>query len=436
MYKVSILIPIYNVEKYLHQCLDSVVNQTLEDIEIICINDGSTDNSPAIINEFADKDDRIKVINKPNTGYGHSMNQGLKMAQGEYIGIVESDDFADLNMFETLYNKAKKVDAEVIKSNYWWQTGDNSLFNEYLAKETYEKIYSPRKENPHIFACSPNIWSGIYKRKFLIENDINFNETPGASYQDIGFIFKILSCVERLFLFKDAFLHYRRDNPNASVRSKKKAYCTFDELNEIKRFLSNRSELFKPCIYMLSVLKYKEFESNFNRIDDSFKFGFFYRMLAEFEQDKKDGYLDKIYWQEDKWQEVELMLADKEKFFYKQYEQLQKSSLYLRGILTQFQDVQNIYIYGAGKIASWVLFHLIQRQIKINGLLVTDKKDNVDEIMKIPVYELKKANIDKEKDCVLVAMKEENQYDLVHKLKSDGFRNVILITKELRRALS
>ena len=119
MCKVSILVPIYNVEKYLRQCLESVVNQTLKDIEIICINDGSTDSSPEIIREFASRDSRIKVIDKPNTGYGHSMNQGLKAATGEYIGIVESDDFAELNMFEVLYNTAKSNGAEIVKSNYW-----------------------------------------------------------------------------------------------------------------------------------------------------------------------------------------------------------------------------------------------------------------------------------------------------------------------------
>lgn len=98
--KVSIVIPIYNVERYLRQCLDSVVNQTLKDIEIICVDDGSTDSSPDIIKEYVDKDPRVKVITKPNSGYGNSMNRGFDMAEGEYIGIVESDDYADPDMFE------------------------------------------------------------------------------------------------------------------------------------------------------------------------------------------------------------------------------------------------------------------------------------------------------------------------------------------------
>ena len=104
---VSLLIPIYNVERYLPECLDSAVGQTLMDIEVICINDGSTDSSPEIISRYAAKDDRIKVIDKPNSGYGCSMNLGLQEATGEYVGILESDDFFEPDALESLYRAAK-----------------------------------------------------------------------------------------------------------------------------------------------------------------------------------------------------------------------------------------------------------------------------------------------------------------------------------------
>ena len=117
--KVSILVPICNVEKYLRQCLDSLVSQTLAEIEIICIDDGSTDSSPEIIQEYAENDARIKVITKPNSGYGDSMNQGLKKARGEYIGIVESDDYIETDAFEKLYALAKEFDADVARRWTW-----------------------------------------------------------------------------------------------------------------------------------------------------------------------------------------------------------------------------------------------------------------------------------------------------------------------------
>ena len=120
MPKVSIVIPCYNVEKYLRQCLDSVINQTLRELEIICVNDGSKDSTLSILQEYAEKDSRIKIIDKPNGGYGESMNRGFDMATGEYLGIIESDDYADLDMFEKLYHCAKTYELDVVKSGFYY----------------------------------------------------------------------------------------------------------------------------------------------------------------------------------------------------------------------------------------------------------------------------------------------------------------------------
>ena len=135
MIKVSILVPICNVEKFLDKCLRSIVNQTLKDIEIICINDGSTDNSLEIIKRFTNEDYRIVVIDKSNSGYGDSMNKGMNIAQGEYIGIVESDDFINKDMFMDLYILAKEYNADIVKSNYnlfWENSSDVIKYNDNL----------------------------------------------------------------------------------------------------------------------------------------------------------------------------------------------------------------------------------------------------------------------------------------------------------------
>ena len=118
--KVSVVVPCYNVEKYLPQCMDSIINQTLKDIEIICVNDGSTDSTLRILQKYAEKDKRIKIIDKANSGYGASMNKGFSEANGEYLGIVESDDWVEPDMFENLYNLAKSNDVDVVKSNFYF----------------------------------------------------------------------------------------------------------------------------------------------------------------------------------------------------------------------------------------------------------------------------------------------------------------------------
>ena len=188
---VSILVPICNVQRYLRTCIESLVNQTLRDIEIILINDGSKDDSISIIREFERRDSRIRVIDKPNSGYGDSMNMGLRLATGEYVGIVESDDFAALDMFESLYAEAKSNDVDIVKSNYYaysttGSAGECERFVESLFGCPYGKVLRPI-EHQEVFLRRPAIWSALYRRSFLIENEVFFLPTPGASFQDTAF---------------------------------------------------------------------------------------------------------------------------------------------------------------------------------------------------------------------------------------------------------
>lgn len=436
MCKVSILIPIYNVEKYLRQCLDSVVNQTLKDIEIICINDGSTDSSPKIINEYAANDSRIKVINKSNSGYGHSMNQGLKLAQGEYIGIVESDDFVDLNMFEVLYNKAVASEADIVKSNFWAQIGEHSLFMENLSQEPYDEVFSPKLRSKSIFSRQIAIWSAIYKRQSLLNNDIFFNETPGASYQDVSFHFKSTICAEKIYFIKDAFLHYRKDNPDSSMKSRNKIYCIFDEFDEIERFFSNRKELIDPFHFALEPLKFRQCEFHYSHIDDKFKFEFFNRMYEEFIKDNSAGYLNENYWRTGEWQSVQELLADKEKLFYKYYKISQKSKLFVQNFFGLIKSFRNIYVYGAGKRTIMTLTRIFRWKLdNLKAIVVSSMKNNPQSVADIPVMMIDEANIDKNFDVILISIKDDNQYPILYKLQSDGYRNIILMTDDLVTAL-
>lgn len=150
MAKVSIIIPTYNVEMYLVECMESVVRQTLKDIEIICINDGSTDSSLEILKRYAEKDDRIIIVDKENGGYGIAMNIGLEKATGEYIGIVEPDDFVPINMYEDLYEIAKENNLDFVKADFYrFKRNDNNgnmeLTYNHLSDDAgnYNKVFNP-----------------------------------------------------------------------------------------------------------------------------------------------------------------------------------------------------------------------------------------------------------------------------------------------------
>jgi glycosyltransferase involved in cell wall biosynthesis len=238
---VSVIIPIYNAAKFLRQSLKCAVNQTLQNIEIICVNDGSNDESAEIIADFAQKDDRIRVISKANAGYGAAVNDGLNAARGEYIAVFEPDDWIEPDMYEVLYKSAKENDLDMVKADYfkYWSNGRNEL--EPIAKNGfYNQIFKPDPQTYHSNIWG-SIWSALYRRKMIEQNHIRMLETPGASFQDTGFIFKTNICAERVMLLNQAFLHYRQDNSASSINNKAKIFCVCDEYDEIDNFLQTHN---------------------------------------------------------------------------------------------------------------------------------------------------------------------------------------------------
>lgn len=315
MPKVSILVPVYNVEKYLRECLDSLINQTLYDIEIICINDGSTDNSLKILNEYEKKDKRIKIINKQNTGYGASMNIGLDNAQSEYIGIVESDDFVENTMFEDLYALAGKNNLDIIKSDFYFYTGKNkqSRHAGRIKKKNTGKILSI-KDDVFMLKTMPSIWSAVYRKEFLKENDIHFLETPGASYQDTSFSFKTLAAAKRLMFTNKAYYYYRQDNPASSVKSKQKVYAICDEWEEITRYINKHPEIKSMVNDIKLSAQFNAYRGNADRIDASLRDEFIDKYQKTFKEYFENNEIREGFYKKANKQELNLLLNNKAEY--------------------------------------------------------------------------------------------------------------------------
>lgn len=254
--KISVLIPIYNVEKYLAECLESIINQTYSDLEIICINDGSTDNSLSIVNKYAKLDDRIVLLDKENSGYGDSMNRGLSIAKGEYISIVESDDFIEKDMLGVLYEKMASYNLDVVKCKYnrYWSKTHSEKHNwpKAVLEHNIENKIINSLDYPEVCIIPPSIWSGLYRRSFLEENGIKFLPTPGASYQDISFAFKVWVAAEKVMLIDYYGVNYRQDNPLSSVNtvSENKIYAVDNEYESIKDFLKKTNTYDKYDMFL------------------------------------------------------------------------------------------------------------------------------------------------------------------------------------------
>lgn len=434
MIKVSVLIPVYNTEKYLEQCLISVEKQTLKDLEIICINDGSTDQSLQIIKEHQSKDPRIKIIDKQNTGYGHSMNQGLKSATGEYIGVVESDDFADEKMFEYLYSIAKTHDVEIVKSNYWHHYGQGSDgYCEMLEGCPYDKVTS-LQETPELYFKNTNLWSSIYRKDFLLKHDIWFNETPGASYQDVAFTLKTLACATKIYLVNEAFLHYRMDSVGSSINSREKVYCDCDEFAEMWRFLERRPSLKDKVKYLLPRTMLRIYQWNYNRIHERFRDEFLQHVVCEFQGFQKGGLLRKEFWDDASWSVMQRLLQTPARLEYESHSVEQFSQFLTNGFLMNLKLIKKIYVFGAGKVGKEMLGWLSNHGISVSGVLVSETDSNPNMLMGSHVRLLTDV-LPSEDSGIILSIGELAQYDVLHRLKEMGWTHVFVASNALRKGL-
>lgn len=305
------MVPIYNVEQYLPQCLDSLCAQTLKNLEIICINDGSTDACGAILDEYAKNNSNIVVINKKNSGYGDSMNRGLEAATGEYIGIVESDDFIESDAFEKLYELAKKTEADIVKANYYYHSEKGDELHEVVREQKLRKAMTI-SDDYKILLEEPGIWSAIYRREFLNEKKIRFRTTPGASYQDTGFYFKTLCAAEKIVYTRGAFLHYRVDNTNSSVKSAEKVNYVVEEYADVEKYIKecNISDEVK---YTIQAAKFGAFHWNLQRLPKDLAQEFINTIKNDFTEAEKAGLLQKQYFPKKYWIALRMILKSSSK---------------------------------------------------------------------------------------------------------------------------
>lgn len=220
MTKLSIIVPVYNVEKYLPKCLESLIKQTLKDIEIICVNDGSMDNSLAILKEFASRDSRIRIIDNQHQGVAKTRNTGIEQSTGEYIGFVDSDDYIDIDFFEKLYNSATKSNSDIAIASILKHKNFFNIYNaKYTKEETAITIQDKIKlceDKKHFFFYA---WNKIYHSGFIKENNIKFSE--GQIYEDVMFAIKALYYSNKIISVYGTKYHYI-EHENSLTKSKDK----------------------------------------------------------------------------------------------------------------------------------------------------------------------------------------------------------------------
>lgn len=276
--KVSIIVPIYNVEQYLDRCLDSLVNQTFQDIEIIGVNDGSTDNSFDVLNTYAKKDKRIKVINKINEGLSKSRNRGIEASNGDYIMFVDSDDWIDKNMIYRMYKEANE-DVDLVICTYTRVFENKSIQRiindmpkhkvydkEEFIRKIYRRLVGPIGEelrNPQYLDCLSTAWSKLYKSSLIKENEIKFIDTDIVSTEDTPFNVELFNYVEKCVFINEPLYNYWKGN-SSSITTKYRERLD-DKCNNLHNYIEDiisknkRDETFykalenRRCLSMLGL---------------------------------------------------------------------------------------------------------------------------------------------------------------------------------------
>ena len=245
MIKLSIIVPVYNVAEYLERCLNSLINQTLNEIEIICVNDGSTDNSLCILEKFAELDKRIKIINQKNKGLSGARDTGIKLVQGEYFGFLDSDDWVDLDYFEKLYKRAKNCDADISLGDFIRKGKFKHKIRLKLNKEEEfvgdnEKFYGSQ------FYHFPCVWNKIYKTSKF--NDLRFIE--GIYFEDGPYTIQALNRANKVVTCCNTYLYYFV-NPNSIVKTlnKKKEQDMYNSSKFILNYIKDNMQIQDKGIY-------------------------------------------------------------------------------------------------------------------------------------------------------------------------------------------
>ncbi len=237
MCKVSVIVPVYNTKLYLRRCLDSLANQTIDSIEIVLVNDGSTDNSLSIMEEYKEKyPDKFTIINKENGGQATARNLGIKSCKGQYIGFVDSDDCVDVNMFKTMYEKAINNKCDYVECHYHY-IEEGIKGNKELQTRGNIRPYLGRKDmfiNPQV---SP--WNKLYKREVLVDNQIDFPE--GLIYEDTAFFIKSVPFIKQSAYIDSKFVnYYLRKTSTMNANKSRKVGDIFKVIEDYLKFYKDR----------------------------------------------------------------------------------------------------------------------------------------------------------------------------------------------------
>ncbi|RAP45174.1 glycosyltransferase family 2 protein [uncultured Methanosphaera sp.] len=287
MVEISVIIPVFNSEEFLNKCLDSLLNQSFTDIEIICVDDGSTDNSLKILKSYANKDDRVRVFTQENNGAGAARNLGLKYVNGKYILFVDSDDWFEEDGFKSLYDKAEQLNVDLllfdsIEHKINNQVAERRFFNKNeddFSNLVFDYHY---KNNKLVMGSFFVPWSKLYKTKFLVDNNIKFSEIP--IFNDMYFNVAVTTLASKIAYYPKILYHYNKLNESsiqAKIKSNGKALVIIDVYKSIESFL-RKNNFYEELEFNYLSSKIAEYRNVLNRVHEDYTEILFNKIKEDF----------------------------------------------------------------------------------------------------------------------------------------------------------
>ncbi len=285
--KVSVIVPVYNAEKYIEQCLESICNQTLREIEILLVDDSSTDSSLSILQEYAKNDSRIVVIENIHTGEGaaSARNAGLKKATGNYLSIVDADDFFELDMLEKAYEKATATDADVVLyDGKFYDENTKQIVDTTMildrSKLPEQAVFSYKEIPDSIFLCgAPAAWSKLFKRQLIAQEQLQFQ--PIYYTDDVLFVLSALATAKKITVLKENLIYYRTNQTEAQAANKAKSPLSIAEAClALKQFLKEKG-LFHELQNAYANYAIKDIAFCLNTLATTESFSILYHALQE-----------------------------------------------------------------------------------------------------------------------------------------------------------
>lgn len=432
-YKVSVIMPSLNVEKYIETCLKSALNQSIKDIEIICVDAGSTDGTLDIIKKYAQSDSRIVIINSDVRSYGYQVNIGIENAKGKYIAILETDDWIQCDMYSSLYDVAEKYRLDYVAADFdfvYELKDDKKCFKRYRQFSKNSNMYNSvllQNDINKLRTSDYVLWKGIYNRQFILNNKIKLHESPKAAYQDMGFLQQIKTYAQRAMYIDKSFYRYRIGRVGSST-------CSLDGLlfymNEFS-WINNELGLLKKmsCIqkqyyyHTMSIAFYLKYKELLNKLewryeDNRLKMPYNY-FTEQLKGVISDGILNKNMYGNKEWKELNLLLKSESEFvtvIKHEYDDDMKNYLLWEKTLQN----KKILIFGCGLIGCRTLRICDVRNIHVEAFIDNNKILQQNGFNGYKVISVQKIHeLMAMDECVIILAVKNNKEEILEQLKNN-----------------